>query len=84
MYYVYLLRLSDGSIYTGSTVDVKLRVAKHNKGNVLSTKGKRPLELVWYCSFSAKQMAVEFEMYLKTGSGQAFRNKHLIAPQKLA
>ena len=78
MYYVYLLRLNDNTYYTGSTGDVKQRLVKHNKGDVLATKGKRSVELVFYCAFPTKNKALEFEKYLKSGSGQAFRNKHLI------
>ncbi|MDZ7786495.1 MAG: GIY-YIG nuclease family protein [Candidatus Saccharibacteria bacterium] len=78
MYYVYLLRLSTGETYTGSTKDVKARLEKHQKGNVLATKGYRPIKLIYYCAFNSKRRALEFEEYLKTGSGQAFRNKHLI------
>jgi len=78
MYYVYLLKLADGSVYTGSTDDVKKRFAKHNKGDVLATKGKRPIEMVFYCAFKTKKQAVKLEMYLKSGSGQSFRNKHLV------
>ena len=78
MHYVYLLKLRDNSYYTGSTNDVKKRLAKHNKGDVLATKGKRPVELIFYCAFPTKKKALEFEKYLKNGSGQAFRNKHLI------
>jgi putative endonuclease len=78
MYHVYLLKLKDGSIYTGSAVDVDKRFAKHNKGDVLATKGKRPLRLMFSCTFDTKEKALLFEKYLKSGSGQAFRNKHLI------
>lgn len=78
MYYDYLLKLSDNSYYTGSTEDVRKRIAKHNKGDVLATKGKRPIKLVFYCAFKDKKQALEFEKYLKSGSGQVFRNRHLI------
>lgn len=78
MYYVYLLKMSDGSIYTGSTKNVKARVLKHSGGNVLATKGRRPVKLIYYCAFETKGTAIKFEQYLKTGSGQAFRTKHLI------
>ena len=78
MYYVYLLRLANNSVYAGSTKDMKKRFEKHAGGNVLATKGKRPIELIYYCAFSSKAKALQFEQYLKTGSGQAFRNRHLI------
>ena len=78
MYFVYLLRLSNGKIYTGSTPDLKRRIKEHNQGNGEATKNFRPLKLIWYCVFKDRLSAKRFENYLKTGSGQAFRNKRLI------
>ena len=78
MYYVYLIKLRDSTIYTGSTMNLQARMLKHETGNVLATKGKRPLKMLYYCAFDTKKTALSFEKYLKTGSGQAFRNKHLI------
>lgn len=78
MYFVYLLKLIDGSYYTGISDNVEKRIAKHAEGGVLSTKTKRPIELVFYCALPNKSQAISFEKYLKSGSGQAFRNKHLI------
>ncbi len=78
MYYVYLLKLKNDSYYTGITKDLKNRVKKHNKGDVFTTKSKRPVELVFYCAFPSKSRAANFEAYLKTGSGQAFRNRHFL------
>ncbi|OGY26694.1 MAG: hypothetical protein A2Z11_01915 [Candidatus Woykebacteria bacterium RBG_16_43_9] len=78
MYYGYLLKLKDGSIYTGSTPDLKGRLKEHQNGLAESTKNLRPIKLVWSCIFNDRLKALRFERYLKTGSGQAFRNKHLI------
>jgi len=78
MFYVYLLKLADNSYYTGSTDNLENRITKHNKGDVLATKGKRPVQLVFYCAFPTKKQAIDFEKYLKSGSGQSFRNRHLI------
>lgn len=78
MCYVYILELSDGSFYTGYTSNLKKRLEKHNKGGVASTKNKKPAKIVWYCAFSNKDKAIKFEKYLKTASGIAIRNKHLI------
>ncbi|MEX0622054.1 MAG: GIY-YIG nuclease family protein [Candidatus Woykebacteria bacterium] len=77
MYYVYLLRLKDKSVYTGSTPKLKERLNEHQNGLVGSTKDLRPVKLVWYCEFTDRLKALRFERYLKTGSGQAFRNKRL-------
>jgi len=77
MYCVYLLKTKNKSIYTGSTRDIRKRYIKHKKGSVLATKGLRPLKLIFYCVFPTKNKALRFEKYLKSGSGQAFRNKRL-------
>lgn len=78
MYYVYLLKLVVGSYYSGITSTLKLRIKEHRRGKVIATSGKSPIKLVFFCAFPSKKQAIEFENYLKTGSGQAFRNKHLI------
>jgi len=78
MYYVYLLELSNGSIYTGSTPNIKRRVEEHTVGKCKSTRRFRPVELVFFCAFKDELAAKRFELYLKSGSGQAFRNKRLI------
>lgn len=78
MYYVYILRLKDGSYYHGYSDNLEQRLRVHQQGIVSSTKNFRPVELVFYGAFSSKRKALEFERYLKSGSGFAFRNKHLI------
>ncbi|MBU4351114.1 GIY-YIG nuclease family protein [Candidatus Parcubacteria bacterium] len=78
MHYVYLLKLKNGYIYTGSTSDVKRRILEHKGGKCEATKNLRPLKLIWYCVFRTRLQARRFENYLKIGSGQAFRNKHLV------
>ena len=78
MYYTYILKLSNDDYYTGSTHDIKQRIADHNEGKNISTKPFRPVILVYYWAFPTKTQAIKFEMYLKTGSGKAFRNKHLV------
>ncbi|MDO8584357.1 MAG: GIY-YIG nuclease family protein [bacterium] len=78
MYYVYLLRMSNDEIYTGSTPDLVNRKKEHDRGECVSTKKFRPLELIWYCAFPTLLQARQFENYLKTGSGQAVRNKRFI------
>ena len=78
MYYVYILELSNKDYYAGSTQNLCSRIEKHKNGEVHHTAKFRPHKLVWYCSFEKKERAAEFEDYLKTGSGKAFRNKRLI------
>jgi putative endonuclease len=78
MYYAYILQLKDGSYYHGFSTDLKQRIKTHENGSVESTKNLRPIKLIFYAAFSTKQKAVEFEKYLKTTSGWAFRNKRLV------
>jgi putative endonuclease len=78
VYYVYLLTLSNNEIYTGSTSNLKTRISDHQEGKNISTKPFRPVKLIDYCAFPSKKQAIKFEVYLKSGSGKAFRNRHLI------
>jgi len=78
MHYVYILEPANGTYYTGCTNDLKRRIVDHNGGNTQHTKKFRPLKLIYYSSFTNKKKAFEFEKYLKSGSGIAFRNKKLI------
>lgn len=76
---VYILKsLKDNSFYTGITDNLTQRLKNHNSGSSKYTNIKRPYKLVWYCVFSNKSKAVDFEKYLKQGSGFAFARKHLV------
>jgi predicted GIY-YIG superfamily endonuclease len=79
MRYVYILQGAEAADrhYTGSTKDLKARVAKHNGGDVPHTAKFRPWRLKTYLAFSDEQRAIEFERYLKTASGRAFAKKRL-------
>jgi putative endonuclease len=78
MQYVYILKCSDGKSYTGCTDNLKERIERHTKGYVPATKERRPLKLDAYFAFKNKHKAFEFEKYLKSGSGRAFINRHLL------
>jgi len=78
MFYVYVLRLSDNTLYTGFSSNLKQRLQQHQWGEVESTKNFRPIKLVYYSAFESENKAAKFEKYLKSSSGFAFRNKHLI------
>lgn len=78
MQYVYILRCTDNTYYTGCTNNLKRRIQEHNNAEVKSTKSKLPVELAWYCAFPDKTNAFQFEKYLKSGSGIAFRNKRFV------
>ena len=78
MYYVYILKLTNGQNYTGFSKDLKNRVKRHFQKAVNTTKRIEPKEIVFYAAFKTQKLATDFEKYLKSSSGFAFRNKHLI------
>jgi len=78
MWYVYLLKCNNNSYYTGCTNNLKNRISRHNKGQIQYTQDKLPVKLITYIAFSDKYKAYDFEKYLKSGSGIAFRNKRLV------
>jgi putative endonuclease len=78
MWHVYLIRCSDGTVYTGCTGNLQERLKSHHGGKVSYTSSRLPLTLVTYISFQDKYKAFDFEKYLKSGSGKAFGNKRLI------
>ena len=47
-WYIYMVRCSDGSLYTGITKDVKSRISLHNAGRGAKyTRARRPVERVY-------------------------------------
>jgi len=77
MYYIYSLKCKDG-YYIGCTNDLKDRVDRHNKGRILTTANRLPVKLDFYFAIGDKYRAFELEKYLKSGSGRAFINRHLL------
>ena len=72
MWFVYILRCSDGKPYTGCTSDIDDRLTRHNSGQVPATKLKLPVVLITYIAFSDKYKAFEFEKYLKVVQEEPF------------
>lgn len=77
MYYIYSLKCKDG-YYVGCADNIEERLNRHGKGNVPATAGRLPIILEFYFATNNKYKAFKFEKYLKSGSGRAFINKHLI------
>ena len=76
--FVYLLR-SDAipaRYYTGRTSNVRLRLGDHNAGRCRHTASGRPWKIVVAIAFADERRALEFERYLKSGSGCAFAVRH--------
>ena len=77
-YFVYILRCVDGKPYTGCTENMEERLKRHQKGHVLATANRLPVNLEFYFAIENKYKAFEFEKYLKSGSGRAFLKKHFL------
>ena len=70
MYFAYILRSEkDGRFYYGSTKNVEMRLAKHNKGDVRATTGRRPFILHYKEEFETRSEAVKRERFFKTIDG---------------
>ena len=66
MHYAYILRCADGSFYSGYTNDLERRLAAHNAGTGAKyTRSRRPVELVYWETFSEKREALRREAAYK-------------------
>ena len=66
VHFVYVLRCSDDSLYTGYTTDVERRVAEHDAGEGAKyTRGRTPVELVHVESYDSKSAAMSREYEIK-------------------
>ncbi|MBX3165532.1 MAG: GIY-YIG nuclease family protein [Bacteroidetes bacterium] len=68
--YVYILKCSDGSYYTGVTNNPERRLLQHNKGTQQDayTYIRRPVELVYCQLFTDFNLAIEWETKIKKWS----------------
>ena len=66
MHYTYILQCSDGTYYTGYTLDLKRRLAAHNSGKGSKyTRGRLPVALVCYEEMDTKKQALQREYQIK-------------------
>lgn len=65
-HYMYVLTCSDGTFYTGYTIDVQLRIRAHNAGKGAKyTRSRTPVELAAQVKFSTKHEAMSAEYHFK-------------------
>lgn len=66
-YFVYIIKCSDDSYYTGFTNNLQRRLTEHHSGKNTDcyTFDKRPLELVWFEQFNDVMNAIETEKKIK-------------------
>ncbi len=65
-WFVYTLRCSDGSLYTGITTDPARRLCEHNAGTGGAyTRSKRPVRLVYHEKHPSRSSALKREAEMK-------------------
>ena len=70
-YYIYILKLTNGTNYTGYTSDLETRITQHRLGLVKSTKN-RFLCLIHFEIYKNKKEAMLREKWLKSGIGRSW------------
>ena len=66
MNYVYILRCSDDSLYTGWTNNLEKRIKAHSNGKGAKyTKARLPVELVYFEEFEEKIYKVAYALEKK-------------------
>lgn len=74
IYFTYILKCSDDTLYTGYTNNIEKRIKMHNSGKGAKyTRGRTPVELVYYEVFDTKKEALKREYSIK----KLHRNKKL-------
>ena len=75
MWYVYILKCNDGTLYTGITNDLDNRVSSHNKGTGAKyTKTRTPVEIVYHEEAIDRSEASKREHQIKKLSRVAKEN----------
>jgi putative endonuclease len=64
--FVYILRCSDGTLYTGWTVSLEKRTALHNEGKASRyTRARLPVEMAYWEKHEGKEAAMKREGQIK-------------------
>jgi predicted GIY-YIG superfamily endonuclease len=64
--------------YIGITQNLDKRLNEHNNEKSIYARKCAPWQLETYITFKKKNLAEDFERYLKSGSGFAFMKRRLI------
>ena len=67
MYYLYIIKCADKTLYTGITTDLKRRIGEHNstKLGAKYTSSRRPVKLVFSKKFKNRSFASKEESRIK-------------------
>lgn len=64
--YMYVVKCSDNTLYTGYTTDLKRRIDTHNAGKGAKyTRNRRPVTLIYTETFESKKAAMQAEYAFK-------------------
>lgn len=71
-WFVYLLRCSDRTLYTGITTNLEQRLLEHNHSQkgAKYTRGRRPVLLVYHEQLPSRSLAARRELEIKSFSRQ--------------
>lgn len=65
-WWVYIVECSDGTLYTGITKDLAVRLVQHNRGNGAKyTRGRGPVQLVYSEQLESEGLARRREYAIK-------------------
>jgi len=67
IWHVYMVRCSDGTLYTGIAKDLEKRIEAHNSGKdgARYTRSRRPVKLVYSEQAESKSAAASLEYQIK-------------------
>lgn len=67
LWFVYILRCSGGSLYTGVTTDLERRTVQHNTGTAARyTRGRAPVRVVYCEPGGTRSFALKREFAIKS------------------
>lgn len=72
VFYVYILKCSDNTYYTGITSNLNKRILEHQSGKHLNsyTFKRRPVSVEFFCEFTNVDLAIKTEKQIKKWSQQ--------------
>lgn len=67
MYFVYIVRCNDGSLYTGIAKDLEKRIVEHNSSDLAAkyTRSRRPVAMVFCEKYDDRSSALKAEINIK-------------------
>lgn len=85
MYYFYIVRCADNSLYCGQTNNLETRIKEHNSSQIRGaryTRIRKPVKLVYSEKYPSLQLAMKREWQLKKWS--RVKKEALIRSDKIA